>query len=583
MQAITRRDLGKYLAMGALLPELGAQTQPVASYGKGTIEPFNYSGVRLLDGMLRDQFVSARDFFQSLSDYDLLLGFRQRAGVAAPGKPMAGWYGADVFHPFGQYLGGMARMAKADGDRALMEKAAGLAHEWGKTIEPDGYFFASRKPNVFHYTYEKMVGGLVDLLEYGGRRDVVPYLERITGWAEKNLDRTRCGPFGDGCKFAANGTEWYTLCENLYRARLLTGDQRYETFGDLWRYPTYWTMFDGKTEPAPFGCHAYSHVNTLSSAAMTYAVSRDPQYLRQIRNAFDWLEKTQMYASGGYGPREHLLKPDGQLGRELETTEATFETVCGSWAGFKLSRYLMIHTGEARYGDWIEKLLYNGIRASLRIRPDGRNFYYSDYRVSGGRKTYHPNNWSCCSGTYPQVIADYHNVIYFRDAETLYVNLFVPSEVAWKRSGQTVTLAQQTGYPEAEKLEVTVSLSNPEEFTLALRVPRWCEGAGVAVNGARQPGSCTPGTWTKIRRTWKSGDRVTFELPMRPRFEAVDAQHPKRAAVVRGPVLLARRHDDGRPAAKDAAELVNRGIGVDAFQPFYRFGWLEPYEVYFDV
>ena len=56
---------------------------------------------------------------------------------------------------------------------------------------------------------------------------------------------------------------------------------------------------------------------------------------------------------------------DGSLGKALETRSDTFETLCGSWAGFKLARYLMLFTGEARYGDWIERLFYNGAGAAL--------------------------------------------------------------------------------------------------------------------------------------------------------------------------------------------------------------------------
>ena len=158
--------------------------------------------------------------------------------------------------------------------------------------------------------------------------------------------------------------------------------------------------------------------------------NRRAQYLKTIVNAYDSFEHTQFYATGGFGPNEQLMAPDGSLGQSVELAINTFETVCGSWAGFKLGRYLTMFTGEAHYGDWIEKLLYNGIGAALPILPNGFNFYYSDYRLNGGRKHYHPEwKWSCCSGTYPQAIADYHNIIYFRDVTNLYVNLYVPSEV----------------------------------------------------------------------------------------------------------------------------------------------------------
>ena len=141
-------------------------------------------------------------------------------------------------------------------------------------------------------------------------RVYLPHLEKITDWAIANLDRERKPD---------TGTEWYTLSENLYRAYQLTGNPKYKTFGDVWRYTPYWNSFIGGTELTRYNHHAYSHVNTLSSAAMTYAITGEPEYLQIIVNAYDWLEKTQLFATGGYGPDERLLPPDGSLGESLGT------------------------------------------------------------------------------------------------------------------------------------------------------------------------------------------------------------------------------------------------------------------------
>ena len=396
----TRRDFVKKALAGAALAPRGlrlidaapsANTPENSGAPKTFLEPFNYDGVRLLDGRLKRQYTTARDYFFAIPDDDLLKGFRMRAGLQAPGNNLGGWYGGDLaiktwwsagdtFHTFGQWLSGMARMSKATGDEAIGIKAAHLMIEWGRTIEPDGYFFYSRRPWEPHYIYDKTVCGLVDLYEFGGRKDALPLLEKITDWAISNLDRERKPD---------TATEWYTLSENLYRAYQLTGNPKYKTFGDVWRFTSYWKAFVGGTELTRYNHHAYSHVNTLSSAAMTYAVTGDPEYLQVIVNAYDWLEKTQFYATGGYGPDETLVPPDGSLGKSLESTRTTFETPCGSWAAFKLARYLMRFTGEAKYGDWVEKLIYNGVGAALPMGPNGQTFYYSDYRLGGGRKIYH--------------------------------------------------------------------------------------------------------------------------------------------------------------------------------------------------
>ena len=582
--SISRRDVFRAIGAASLAGAIARRGAAESSAGTA-LEPFNYSGVRLLDGMLRRQSLYARDFFLSIPDDNLLVGFRARAGLPAPGKSLAGWYGDDVFHAFGQYLSGMARLSKALGDAEIGAKAKRLMSEWAKTIEPDGYFYYSRKPNAPHYIYEKTMCGLVDLYEYLEVREAAPLMEKITGWADAHLERK-----------TALGNEWYTLPENLYRAYELTGNSRYKTFGDAWRYPSYWGMFTREKPPDPFGFHAYSHVNTLSSCAMTYRVTGDEQYLKAIVKAFDWLEKTQMYATGGFGPAEKLLPPDGSLGRSLEISHDTFETVCGSWACFKLSRYLMTFTGKAFYGDWIEKLVYNGIGAALPIQADGSHFYYSDYTLGGGQKRYHPEKWACCSGTYPQSIADYHNLIYFKSADGLYVNLFVPSSVDWNHGGTEVRLEQDTEYPEAGATTVTVRPSRRESFALNFRVPRWAGSVTAEVNGKPADVVAKPGKWAEIRRTWSGGDRVQISIPMEPVFRPVDLQHPNRVAITYGPVVLVHEIDQllapGGRSAADMLQQTGRNLEFRTdkqrwsdtpFVPFYQPGYGEPYRMYFDL
>ncbi len=262
----------------------------------------------------------------------------------------------------------------------------------------------------------------------------------------------------------------------------MTGNGTYKTFGDLWRYDHYWGMFNGKTPLDPAQFHAYSHVNTLSSAAMTYAVTGESQYLQTIVNAHDHFQEVQCYATGGYGPAERLVAPDGELGRSLEREANTFETPCGAWAVFKLGRYLIEFTGEARYGDWMEKLLYNGIGAALPMAAGGKTFYYSDYLlgsdtpIASARKDYYWDPYPCCSGTYIQAVADYHNIIYFHGDRSLCVNLFVPSTAAWNLDGHEIQIEQETAYPESETVVLTVRPKTSVSFPASVPSARMVAG-----------------------------------------------------------------------------------------------------------
>ena len=377
--------------------------------------------------------------------------------------------------------------------------------------------------------------------------------------------------------------EWYTLGENLFRAFEVTGKAKYRDFAEVWLYPYYWDKFIPTSRPPGIsGQHAYSHCNTLSSAAMAYGVTGKAKYLQIIKNAYDFFQETQCYATGGYGPAERILPMDGALGRSLQERADTFENPCGSWAGFKISKYLIQFTGQARFGDWIEKLLYNGIGAALPMAGRGRTFYYSNYHLGSATKTYYGAPFPCCAGTYFQDVTEYHNLIYFKDAKSLCVNLYLPSEVTWKTGGAEVKLVQETNYPEEDTARVKLELSQPAQFALKFRVPGWSRNVSVKVNGVPQNAAVTPGTlylisngWALLSRRWQSGDQVEIRIPLLLRRQAVDVQHPNRVALLRGPVVLAQDlaagatpviPEDERPAILAGPGGPSRLLPRDAIQ-----------------
>ena len=509
----------------------------------------------------------------------------------------------------------MARLSCATHDTALRNKAIYLTTEWEKTLGPGG------DARMSTYAWEKMSCGMVDLALYADYPHALEILERITVWASAHFDRSRSpATEADRDGRRPHGTlEWYTLAENSLRAYAITGNKTFLDFANLWLYPSYWNKFADSARPQGVAyLHSYSHVNTLCSAAMMYSATGDERYLSIVRNAYDWMRGTQAYASGGYGPGEWSVPADGSLGRALDVRLDTAEIPCGSWAGFKLSRYLMGFTGDARYGDWIETLLYNGIGAALPVQSDGRSFYYADYRVGMGAKTFFWDEWPCCSGTYIQAVADYHNILYFYDDAGLYVNLAVPSAVTWQHAGQAIQVTQQTAFPETDETTLHVQLERQAEFALNIRVPSWCSNAAVMVNGKPVAADLKPDHWGTLTRTWQTGDLVSVRFPMSARMVPVDAQHPNRVAVMYGPLWMAQdarftfplygdpaelaarlqrvpdklqlrleKTSSGSAAAKGttgaAASIDEGGQQIGNLRPFYTFNEREPYRAYFDL
>jgi DUF1680 family protein len=268
-----------------------------------------------------------------------------------------------------------------------------------------------------------------------------------------------------------------------------------------------------------------------------YLTLGSEKHLRAAKNAFEMI-RAQSFATGGWGPDESLRAPGtGELGASLSKTHNSFETPCGSYAHFKLTRYLMRVTRDPRYGDSMERVMYNTILGVKALQPDGRSFYYSDYNFAG-KKTYHSGRWPCCSGTLPQVVSDYRINSYFRESTGVYVNLYIPSSVRWVQNGVQVSLTQKGSYPFDSQVAFDLAVSKPTEFTVSLRIPEWAQGAEFLVNGKRGTIPATPGTFAATTREWKTGDRLELNLPMPLRLEAVDREHPNTVALLAGPLCL---------------------------------------------
>jgi DUF1680 family protein len=515
---------------------------------------FAYSDVQLLDGPMKRQFAENHSRFQNLDDDRLLKVFRQVAGLAAPGEDMGGWYDLTGFslegndfrgfiagHSFGQYLSGLARAYAVTGSEATRAKVNRLVKGYGETLDPKAKFFVDYRLPA--YTYDKLSCGLIDAHEFVHDPMAMDIHEKLTRamvayLPEKALSRAeqRARPHKDT---SYTWDETYTLPENLFLAYQRSGKPFYRDMAQ--RYledDTYFGPLSEGYNVLPFE-HAYSHVNAFSSAMQAYITLGSEKHLRAAKNGFQMLLTTQSFATGGWGPNEGFGEPGtGQLGNSLTTTHASFETPCGAYGHFKITRYLLRVTKDSRYGDSMERVLYNTILGAWPIQADGTSFYYSDYATTG-KKVWYGQKWPCCSGTFPQLAADYHISTYLRSSDGVYVNLFTPSSVQWSDQGGKYGLRQETKYPFDNKIQIQVSASAPKEYTLYVRIPEWATPNPVLMlNGKRISAEVQPGTFASIRNTWKDGDRVELELPMPLRLEPVDANHPDLVALLQGPLVL---------------------------------------------
>jgi DUF1680 family protein len=352
----------------------------------------------------------------------------------------------------------------------------------------------------------------------------------------------------------------------LYR---VTGDKRYLAFAKqtLDEY-NYWSRFqiDG---------HGVRETLLSAAAADLYLEDGDTGRFATPTRLWDDMVKGRMYLTGGVGSR----REGESFGDKYELPNDAYAETCAAIGSFFWSYRMLLATGQARYADLMERLLYNGIIAGVSL--SGTEYCYrnplsadphaqADER-GAPRKPFF--GVPCCPPNVARLLASLADYFYSTTPDGFAVNLYGANEARVPVGGQTVRLAQQTSYPWDGKVRITVTPERPADFAISLRAPSWTAGRPVAsdlyryVNSAAEPitvtvngqlvdAKATENGYIALRRNWKAGDTVDLNLPMTVRrVVAHDSVLELRGhvALERGPVVYCVEGVDHNGHALDLA------------------------------
>jgi len=287
------------------------------------------------------------------------------------------------------------------------------------------------------------------------------------------------------------------------------------------------------------GQKAYEMMSCYEGLLELYRITGETDYLKSAEKAVQNIIDTEINVAGS-GTAFECFYHGGQ--RQTEPTYHTMET-CVTFTWIKLCNNLLRLTGNPMYADQIEKSVYNALMASMKY--DGSQIAkYSPLegmRHEGEQQCgMHIN---CCNANGPRAFTLIPKLALMTSGNEILMNLYTQSEASVQLNLKNkVSIIQETTYPESGQIEITVQPEKTETFTLALRIPAWSHEASITVNG-NPVDKIHSGTYCKITREWKKGDKVVLTLDMTGRLITLNGHQ----AILRGPVLLARdsRFDDG--------------------------------------
>jgi DUF1680 family protein len=513
-----------------------------------TAQLFAPSEVVLLDSPYAQAQAANIAYLKRLDPDRLLHVFRLNAGLPSNARPFGGWEDPTCElrgHFVGHYLSGCALAFAATGDAEFRQRGdrvvAGLA-ECQRKIAKKGYLSAF--PTSYFdrlavgadvwapfYTMHKIMAGLLDMHELAGSSQALAMVTDMARWtdawtaarAEQDMQKLLEVEFGG-------------MNDALYRLAAMTGDAQWIAVGDRFTKKRVFEPLAGSKDVLR-GLHMNTHVPQVIGADRRFALTGDRRFGEVSDFFWETVTRDRTYATGGSSNNEHWCTDPHHLAAEWDNGHDHQESCC-SYNMLKLGTQRFLRKPSAAIADYYERILIN--QRLSTIQPDTGLTAYFLSLTPGAWKTWgtEETTFWCCNGSGLEDFATLNRMIYARDAQGIWVNLFIPSRAT---GPDGVRLRQETSFPHTASSTIHVEATSGRQWALRLRIPGWTsEAARVTVNGRPVDAMAAPGTYLSITRTWRAGDKVTLSLPMTTRWEAFE-DRPTVAALVHGPVVLAQQ------------------------------------------
>ena len=281
--------------------------------------------------------------------------------------------------------------------------------------------------------------------------------------------------------------------------------------------------------------HAVRAMYLYCGMADVAACTGDTALTAALDRLWDHVVLRNMYITGGIGQSEQNEGITEDY--DLPNLTAYCET-CAS-VGMVLWNWRMNQfTGDAKYVDVLERSMYNGALAGISLAGD-RFFYVNPLESLGD---HHRQAWygcACCPSQICRFLPSIGNYVYGVSPEALWVNLYMGNTGNLTAGGKDVTITQETAYPWDGAVSLTLGMKSPVKTQLRLRIPGWCKGYSVKVNGETLDPQVDKG-YAVLDRKWKDGDRVDLNFDMEVEVVAADPRVKEdvgKRAIQRGPLV----------------------------------------------
>lgn len=487
-------------------------------------EQFALSDVRLLPSRIRDNFKRDSMWMMSIPVHKLLHSFRNTSGTfsALEGgydafPKLGGWESLDCDlrgHTTGHLMSALAFLYAQTGSPVVKAKADSIVDGLAEVQQmyDTGYLSAFGEGLINRniqgksvwapwYTLHKIAQGLIDQYQFCHNAQALVVVRGMMNWAYNKLKtlpektrrlmlRNEFGGFNDAM------LQLHSITNDdkaLWLARFFYHNDKIDPF---------------KNNDFDLGSgHANTLIPKVLGEARNYEMFGDESSRRAAIGLFETLAYKHAFVTGEVSDKEHLFKPETM---HQHLTGYNGENCC-TYNLLKLASHVYSWTGNTKVMDYYERASYNHILGQQD--PETGMVSYFTPLMTGAYRLYSTRDSSywCCVGSGFESHVKYASNIYSHHGDTLFVNLFIPSQINYENSTVTMT----TDFPKSSRVQLTVSGEKHWKKNI-FRNPAWA-------------------TAMKVRR---NGNRYVVDFRMSDRYETVKGDS-SRVALLRGPIVMA--------------------------------------------
>ncbi len=536
---------------------------------EAALSPLSAGTVKLLPGLFRDRRELTKAYVNRLTTRNLLQNHMLEAGVRIddPSEKLhQGWEAPHYQlrgHFAGHWLSAAAHFAANDGDNLLKARTEDMVKQlayfqqlnggqWVGSVSEKYFDMLEKGQPVWspQYTLHKTLMGLYDDYRYLANPEALAVLEKGADWFDtwtRDLVEKGRGEVVYGGECAGMLELWADLYGTTQDSQYLELASRY-AMPDLFK-----VLLEGKD--ALSNDHANASVPWIQGAARIYEITGDNRYKTIVENFWKTaVQERGMFATTGNNAGEFWI-PNQQFARFLGSRT---QEHCTVYNMVRVAQYLLKWTGEARFADYIERALYNGILAQQN--PNTGLIAYFLPLEPGAHKTWgsETHDFWCCHGSLVQAQAMIEDLIYYRTVDGITVSQFIPSETTFQVGGAqavqiTQTLDTSGGKKNFESADPTTQWmvrlqirgeAGSEPWVLRIRQPWWVsKQAAITLDGQPVNASLNAGGFLEVpiaQSTAESVVEVVFSKQVLKETLPGDDRH---FALMDGPIVLAALTD----------------------------------------